>query len=149
MGSVKMAKRITTYLDNYTMKNLNHYDNKSEVVKKALHMYFNDKEHYLYQKKEIENRIHDYEFKITQEKIKLDYVEREIERIDKINKRPELYEKAVETLIIMDDVTDYDIAFQAERLKVTVSQLKRWLYDDGYYERIFSPEPVEKRYSYL
>ena len=49
----------------------------------------------------------------------------------------------------MDDVTDYDIAFQAERLKVTVSQLKRWLYDDGYYERIFSPEPVEKRYSYL
>ena len=60
-----------------------------------------------------------------------------------------LYEKAVETLIILDDVTDYDIAFQAERLKVTVSQLKRWLYDDGYYERIFSPEPVEKRYSYL
>lgn len=78
-----------------------------------------------------------------QEKIKLDYIEGEIERIDKLNKRPELYENAVDILKTLDDVTDYDIAFQAERMKVTVSQLKKWLYDDGYYERIFSHNPSE------
>ena len=51
-----MSVRVTTYLDNYTEKKLDKYENKSKLMKEALNMYFFNKDYFMTQEKVVENK---------------------------------------------------------------------------------------------
>ena len=133
-----MSNRVTVYLDENTIEILDKYNNKSSTVKKALAMYLNNREVYNLQKIEIEDNIKYYKDKIKQERSKLRHVRKQIKRIEELDDtRPPLYEQSVKVLKAIGDVTKDNLAYQAERLNVDVNTLKRWLYQDGYYEELF------------
>lgn len=137
-----MTIRVTTYLDENLVKKMDRYENKSKLVKEALNMYFINEDYFLSKKKEIENNIEDYKYKLDNERIKLEKIEQEIEMINKRkNIRPEGYLKSVSILRCLPDVNEEDLLFQAERLSVDAGQLKEWLWFDGFYEDIFKKSP--------
>lgn len=101
-------------------------------------MYLNNKEVYNLQKIEIEDNIRYHKDKIKQERSKLRHVRKQIKRIEELDDtRPPLYEQSVKVLKAIGDVTKDNLAYQAERLNVDMNTLKRWLYQDGYYEELF------------
>lgn len=133
-----MSVRVTTYLDNDTAKKLDKYENKSKLMKEALNMYFFNKDYFMTQEKVVENNIKELEFKLENEKCRLNLIRKQMDEIDRRKSdRPKNYTKSVYTLKALPDVTQEDISFQAELLKVDAGQLKEWLWIDGYYEEIF------------
>lgn len=136
-----MSNRMTVYLDDKIINQVNRYENKSKLVNEALNMYFINEDYFISKKKMLENSIHDYEFKLDNKKIELNLVEKQMEFLEKRkNNRPKNYMMSVYTLKTIKDVTDDDLEFQAERLNVDVGQLKEWLWIDGHYDEIFEFE---------
>ena len=103
-----------------------------------MNVYLNDQDYFINEKSLVENRIKDYEYKLDNEKSKLDSIEKEIEKINKITeKRPDGYLNAVNTLKSLPNVTDSDLAFQAEKLHVDAGALKEFIWTDGYFNEVF------------
>ena len=134
-----MTIRTTVYLDENTAKKLDRYDNKSKLVKEALNMYFINGDYFISKQKVVENNIRDYEYKLDNEKYKLELIKRQIREIEKRkNNRPRDYVKSVCVLKSLSDVSEDDLKFQAEKLRVDVGEFKEWLWFDGYLDEIYN-----------
>ncbi|WP_323737517.1 hypothetical protein PXD04_11415 (plasmid) [Methanosphaera sp. ISO3-F5] len=129
--------RMTFYLDEKNAESLKELENKSRIVNEALRMYFLNKEVLVKKQVKIENNIRELEAQLENERAVLANVMDEIMNIENNdNIRPENYLKTVSILRTLPDVQEEDLIFQAERLNVSVIQLKRWLCMDGFMEDI-------------
>ncbi|MBR0472982.1 MAG: hypothetical protein IJI98_09835 [Methanosphaera sp.] len=129
--------RMTFYLDEKNAESLKELENKSRIVNEALRMYFLNKEVLVKKQVKIENNIRELEAQLENERAVLANVMDEIMNIENNdNIRPENYMKTVNILRTLPDVQEEDLIFQAERLNVSVIQLKRWLCLDGFMEDI-------------
>ena len=129
--------RMTFYLDEKNAESLKESENKSRIVNEALRMYFLNKEVLVKKQVKIENNIRELEAQLENERAVLANVMDEIMNIENNdNIRPENYMKTVNILRTLPDVQEEDLIFQAERLNVSVIQLKRWLCLDGFMEDI-------------
>ena len=128
---------MTFYLDEKNAESLKELENKSRIVNEALRMYFLNKEVLVKKQVKIENNIRELEAQLENERAVLANVMDEIMNIENNdNIRPENYMKTVNILRTLPDVQEEDLIFQAERLNVSVIQLKRWLCLDGFMEDI-------------
>ena len=50
--------------------------------------------------------------------------------------KPEGYEQCIQTLSALDSVTERNLRFQADKLGISVTELKILLYNDGVYDEL-------------
>ena len=129
-------ERFEIKLSNDMKQYLKKQDNASELIRTLLdqHMSGGDT---LYKRKSIaEQRVEEAKAHVIDLELELEHINHQIQEFEE-NKliRPDGYQDCVERLLRLPLIHTSDIEYQAELLNVDKMLFKRWLFDDGFYDK--------------
>ena len=111
-------------------------DNASELIRTLLEQYRSGGDTLYKQKNNIEKQLHEAKNHVIDLELELDRVQQEIEDMEnRKSLRPEGYDDCVERLLNMPIISQDDLKYQAGLLNVDVLLFKRWLFDDGFFDK--------------
>lgn len=111
-------------------------ENASELIRELIEQYRSGGNTLYKQKSKIEKQLHEAKAHVVDLEIQLDAVIQEIDDMEtRQSLRPEGYDECVERLLHMPIVSQDDLKFQAGLLNVDVMLFKRWLFDDGFFDK--------------
>lgn len=111
-------------------------DNASELIRTLLEQYRSGGDTLYKQKNNIEKQLHEAKNHVIDLELELDRVQQEIEDMEtRKSLRPDGYDDCVERLLNMPIISQDDLKYQAGLLNVDVLLFKRWLFDDGFFDK--------------
>ena len=115
---------------------LNAQENASGLIRELIEQYRSGGNTLYKQKTKIEKELHEAKAHVVDLKLQLDAINQEIEDMEaRQSLRPEGYDDSVERLLRMAIISQDDLKYQAELLNVDVLLFKRWLFDDGFFDK--------------
>lgn len=127
----RVTEEMKAYLDNM--------EGSSEFLRRLVYDVMNDTDSIKRNIHELEEQNDYYMQKVKENNLIIKSYKEQLKRAEELrNFRPEAYKDSVETLLRLDHVQDKDFIFQSNRCKVPVDTYKKWLYDDGVYDKLLS-----------
>ncbi len=115
---------------------LNAQENASGLIRELIEQYRSGGNTLYKQKTKIEKELHEAKAHVVDLKLQLDAINQEIEDMEtRQSLRPEGYDDSVNRLLSMAIISQDDLKYQAELLNVDVLLFKRWLFDDGFFDK--------------
>lgn len=110
--------------------------NASELIRDLIEQYRSGGNTLYKQKNKIEKELHEAKAHVVDLKLQLDAINQEIDDMEaRQSLRPKGYDDSVERLLNMAIISQDDLKYQAELLNVDVLLFKRWLFDDGFFDK--------------
>ena len=124
--------KITTDMKQY----LKQQDNASELIRTLLDQHRSGGDT-LYKRKSIaEQKVEEAKSHVIDLELELDSINHQIKEFEENKlRRPDGYQECFDRLIRMPIVHTTDINYQANLLGVDDMLFKRWLFDDGFYDK--------------
>ena len=115
---------------------LNAQENASGLIRELIEQYRSGGNTLYKQKTKIEKELHEAKAHVVDLKLQLDAINQEIEDMEsRQSLRPKGYDDSVNRLLSMAIISQDDLKYQAELLNVDVLLFKRWLFDDGFFDK--------------
>ena len=111
-------------------------ENASELIRTLLEQYRSGGDTLYKQKINIEKQLQEAKNHVVDLELELDRIQQEIDDMEtRKSLRPDGYDDCVERLLNMAIISQDDIKYQAGLLEVDVLLFKRWLFDDGFFDK--------------
>lgn len=111
-------------------------ENASELIRTLLEQYRSGGDTLYKQKINVEKQLQEAKNHVVDLELELDRIQQEIEDMEtRKSLRPDGYDDCVERLLNMAIIGQDDIKYQAGLLNVDVLLFKRWLFDDGFFDK--------------
>ena len=115
---------------------LNAQENASGLIRELIEQYRSGGNTLYKQKTKIEKELHEAKAHVVDLKLQLDAINQEIEDMEsRQSLRPKGYDDSVNRLLSRAIISQDDLKYQAELLNVDVLLFKRWLFDDGFFDK--------------
>lgn len=132
----RKEERFEIKIDSDMKQYLKKQENASELIRTLLEQYRSGGDTLYKQKNAVEQQIEEAKSHVIDLSLELDRINHDIEEMEtRKSMRPDGYHDCVERLLHMPLVHTDDIDYQAELLNVDVLLFKRWLFDDGFYDK--------------
>lgn len=133
-----MGHRKNVYFSDTVLNYLSTKDNASKYVDDLVIRDMNGKSEYIKRREELLDERKELHVKIADIDLELKSIDVELNRIAELESiRPDGYEDVVDTLLSMvGAISPDELVYQADVLGVDVGLLKRWLFEDGVYDRL-------------
>lgn len=118
---------------------LTEHGHKSELIRKLLSDYRHGGNSLYKQKIHVEKQLQDAKNHVVDLELELEKIEQDIVEMEhRKSMRPDGYQDCVERLLRMPLISPDDLNYQAGLLHVEPQLFKRWLFDDGFFEKRLS-----------
>ena len=126
---IQVDENINTYLKT---KN-----NVSEYLRGLILNDMNEQTSLLLEKNKLQQEEQQLKEKLMDVQLQIHFVDHQIEELNnRVENRPDGYDKCVERLLNMTVVSVADLDYQANLLEVDSSLFKQWLFNDGVFEKL-------------
>lgn len=112
------------------------HGDKSKLIRSLLAQYRSGGDTLYKQKMNIEKRLQEAKNQVIDLELELDRVNHDIEEMEtRKSLRPDGYQDCVDRLLHMPIISPEDLDYQAGLLNVDPHLFKRWLFDDGFFDK--------------